>query len=110
VKRTYRPRDGSVTPAEWFWVRVKSTPEVGCWEYTQTVGGGYAQFFVEPGVKVYAHRYAYELLVGPIPEGLDLDHLCRNRRCVRPSHLEPVTRSENVRRSVPHRHRQAVAS
>lgn len=98
--RTYRPRDGSVTPAEWFWVRVESTPAQGCWEYAEdaVVGGGYAQFYVSPGVKVYAHRFAYELLVGPIPDGLDLDHLCRNRRCVRPSHLEPVTRSVNVRR------------
>lgn len=98
-QRIYRPKDGSVTPAEWFWVRVKSTPEDGCWEYSQTVGGGYAQFFVSPGVKVYAHRFAYELLVGPIPEGLTLDHLCRNRACVRPSHLEPVSLSENVRRA-----------
>jgi len=68
-QRTYRPRDGSVTPAEWFWVRVASTPEEGCWEWTQGVGRGrrYGQFFISPGVKVYAHRFAYELLVGPTP-------------------------------------------
>jgi hypothetical protein len=40
----------------------------------------------------------YELLVGPIPQGFDIDHLCRNRGCVRPDHLEPATRSENLRR------------
>src|SRR5699024_1617461 len=46
-----------------------------------------------------AHRVSYETFAGPIPEGLDLDHLCRNRSCVNPEHLEPVTRSENLRRS-----------
>jgi hypothetical protein len=46
-----------------------------------------------------AHRVSYELFVGPIPEGLELDHLCRNRSCVNPKHLEPVTRKENLRRS-----------
>lgn len=47
---------------------------------------------------VLAHRYAYETAVGPIPDGLSLDHLCRNRRCINPKHLEPVTRGENVLR------------
>jgi hypothetical protein len=49
-------------------------------------------------VIIRAHRFAYELLVGPIPEGLVIDHLCRNRRCVNPAHLEPVTAEENWRR------------
>ena len=48
---------------------------------------------------VLAHRFAYEMLIGPIPEGLESDHLCRNRPCVRSTHIEPVTRSENLRRS-----------
>ena len=47
---------------------------------------------------VRAHRFSYEAFVGPIPEGLSLDHLCRNTLCVNPSHLEPVTHAENMRR------------
>jgi len=50
-----------------------------------------------------AHRVIYKALVGPIPEGLDLDHLCRNRACCNPDHLEPVTRRENMRRGEPAR-------
>ena len=47
----------------------------------------------------YAHRIAYEIYVGPIPRGLELDHLCRVTRCVNPAHLEPVTHAENMRRA-----------
>lgn len=73
--------------------------ESGCWEWTAAhhPKQGYG-WFKTNGRMVVAHRFAYEALVGPIPEGLVIDHLCRNPRCVNPSHLEPVTTAENVRR------------
>lgn len=95
-----RPRKG-VTAAQRFYalVRVPSAPD-GCLEwqgYRQALG--YGRFRVA-GQKVLAHRFAYELLVGPIPEGLSLDHLCRNPSCVNPMHLEPVTHQVNCLRGV----------
>jgi hypothetical protein len=70
----------------------------GCWEWLGSHHErGYGTFWNgEKNVK--AHRWLYELLVGPIPEGFEPDHLCRNTACVRPSHLEPVTHVENVLR------------
>ncbi|WP_433730849.1 HNH endonuclease signature motif containing protein [Actinoplanes sp. CA-051413] len=72
-----------------------------CWEWTgRTKPSGYGVFRINPmGGDRLAHRTSYEMLVGPIPDGLELDHLCRVRRCVNPDHLEPVTHQENVRRS-----------
>ena len=70
----------------------------GCWLWmASTARGGYGQFN-DGTTMVRAHRFAYTAFVGEIPDGLDLDHLCRNRWCVNPDHLEPVTRSENLRR------------
>ena len=69
-----------------------------CWEWSavrQPDGYGKVKW---AGRMVSAHRACYELLVGPIPSGLEIDHLCRNRGCVNPSHMEPVTHAENVRR------------
>lgn len=60
---------------------------------------GYVTTMFE-GRRIQAHRLAYELLVGPIPEGLRLDHLCRVRHCLNPAHLEPVTDRENALRGV----------
>ena len=79
-----------------FWSKVDKTD--GCWVWTATVNSnGYGQIKVA-GAKWQAHRYAYELMVGPIPDGLCIDHLCRNRRCVRPDHLEPVDNRTNTLR------------
>lgn len=76
--------------------RVKVNPETGCWEWTGfRKPNGYAQF----GRNKYAHRVSYGLYVGIIPDGMGLDHLCRNKGCVNPEHLEPVTQGENVRRA-----------
>jgi hypothetical protein len=80
--------------------------ESGCIVWTGgTNGVGYGSFYVGkvyPGEhgRGYAHRWSYETFVGPIPDGLHLDHLCRNRSCVNPDHLEPVTIRENLLRGV----------
>lgn len=80
-----------------FWKNVVALPD-GCWKWDAgKQSSGYGVFWVA-GDPVLAHRWAYEASVGTIPEGLCIDHLCRNRACVRPSHLEPVTMRENILR------------
>jgi hypothetical protein len=95
-------------PERRFWAKVnpegppsKFRPDLGpCWLWTgHGDGKGYGQIRVD-GVLVMAHRYAFELLVGPIGSGLTIDHLCMVRLCVRPGHLEPVTGEENTRRAI----------
>lgn len=88
-----------------FWSKVSPCPMSGCWLWTATTTGGYGRITVGSRTDrtkrgVYAHRLAYESLVGAVPDGLDLDHLCRVRCCVNPAHLEPVTRQENARRGI----------
>lgn len=71
----------------------------GCWEWIGTKRNkGYGSFYIHGTFYVQAHRFCYELLSGPIPAGLTLDHLCRNTSCVNPDHLEPVTNRENTLR------------
>jgi hypothetical protein len=80
-----------------FWDKVDRVDPDECWTWQAATRKGYGVFFF-CGRLVPAHRFAYELLVGSVPDGLELDHLCRNRGCVNPAHLEPVTRSVNVLR------------
>jgi len=72
----------------------------GCWIWTGAkMRNGYGHLAVD-GKKYAAHRYSYIQLKGAVPKNLDLDHLCRVRECANPDHLEPVTRSENLRRGL----------
>ena len=81
-----------------FFAKVNRSGE--CWLWTGSLAsGGYGSFYERAGKRKWkAHRFSYELAYGPVPAGLDLDHLCRVRHCVNPAHLEPVTRSQNLRR------------
>lgn len=76
---------------------VDKTPT--CWLWTGSLTWDGYGLFRENNRRTGAHRFAYEYHVGPIPAGLQLDHLCRVRNCVNPDHLEPVTASENTRRA-----------
>lgn len=79
---------------------LKFIPETGCLEWTGSQNGhGYGQIKVG-GRPEKVHRLMYQLWVGEIPEGLSIDHLCRNRICAAPDHLEAVTLSENTRRQL----------
>lgn len=81
-----------------FWSSTHQSPN-GCIEWIgEITPGGYGRFY--NGVRVMAHRFAYELRHGKIPDGLTVDHLCRNRCCVNADHLEAVTIRENTLRGV----------
>lgn len=72
-----------------------------CWDWhgvRTTYGYGRIRVGGRAAPMLMAHRVLYELVVGPIPDGLELDHLCENTSCIRPSHLEPVTHVENMLR------------
>lgn len=97
-KRGRKPIDPKVR----FWRHVEKH-ESGCWLWTGgKTRGGYGTFNPTRDKAQVAHRYWYEVAIGPVPRELDLDHLCRVRHCVNPDHLEPVTRSENIRRGILH--------
>lgn len=96
-------------PAQRFWTKVDKAgpipaarPDLGpCWLWNgarNSRGNVYGVFWAPTQKMVYAHRWVYEMLVGTIPAGLTIDHLCQVTYCVNPTHLEPVTIGENVRR------------
>lgn len=103
LRKSRRP-----TIEEKFWARVDRRGANDCWPWTGSITGShpdypYGEFThlrkTNPeAIRVRAHRFAYELLVGPIPDGLVIDHLCNNTLCVNPAHLRPTTSAENVRR------------
>jgi hypothetical protein len=82
------------------WARVESRlvyTESGCWEWTGAIVNGYGQAKIGHRLRG-VHRFSYEHHVGPVPAGLEIDHLCKNKRCCNPAHLEAVTHRENVLR------------
>lgn len=89
--------DPRPTLADRFWSKVDRSGD--CWLWIGASSNGYGVFSV--GRKNFrAHRWAYESELGPVPDGLELDHLCRTTLCVNPAHLEAVTHWENMRRSI----------
>jgi len=88
------------TDDERFWILTDKGGPEDCWTWKGNLWGrGYGRFGVG-GKSQMAHRWLYIQVFGPLPKGKQLDHLCRNRLCVNPAHLEPVTRKENILRGV----------
>lgn len=93
----------SVPPELRFWSKVDKDGANGCWLWTAGTTRGYGMFSAIPDAEGkkhtrVAHRWLWEQVNGPVPAGLELDHLCRVRHCVNPDHLEPVTKRENILR------------
>lgn len=83
---------------ERFLAQVHIDPDSDCWIWTgASTTRGYGRMTID-GTTTSTHRFAYQMLVGPIPPGNVIDHLCERQRCCNPDHLEPVTQAENIRR------------
>jgi hypothetical protein len=99
AKRTDQGRIASRPIEDRFIERIKEPFDAHneCWIWTGAkTGSGYGQIWLDTNRRECAHRIAYEMFVGPIPQGFHVDHLCSNRACVRPDHLGVLTRKENV--------------
>lgn len=93
-------RTRGVHPILRFWSHVTVDAESGCWNWSRVdPTTGYGRLYLnERRKKEYAHRFSYAIHSGPLVLGMDIDHLCRNRACCNPDHLEQVSHAENVRR------------
>ena len=87
-----------ITAEQRFFAKVTQADD--CWLWNHTDPNGYGTLFSDDNVRWLPHRWSFTYLREAIPEGLELDHLCRNRACVNPWHLEPVTRRVNAARGV----------
>ncbi len=104
------PKRRFTNPYDTFEYHVHRTLE--CWDWLGTINkDGYGQVNVRRLGKwttTTAHRFSYDLHIGMVNDGLHIDHLCKNRRCVNPDHLEAITRQENVNRSTIGHQRRAM--
>lgn len=86
-------------PLLYFYAKIEPEPNSGCWLWVGSVNGKYPKLWDgRRGEVVFAHRFSWTVFRGPIPEGTEIDHKCRVKLCVNPRHLEPVSRSENLKR------------
>lgn len=111
VKNTWsKPPGRKRNTVEDFWANVDKNGPGGCWIWNGSrKPSGYGQMRMA-NVRIITHRFAYEQIKGPIPAGLQIDHLCRVRECCNPDHLEPVTIRENVLRGIGHSAQNARAT
>lgn len=94
MEATIRTRYGGTTRRDRVLAKIEQGLPFDCWPWQGAIGKlGYGTYGT-----LFAHRLSYEYLVGPIPAGTELDHTCRNKTCVNPAHLEPVTHRENILR------------
>lgn len=101
-RRTGSPEGQQKTPiADRLWAKVVKGPTPSaCWVWTGCLVSGYGQIQGDGKSRIYTHRLAYELLVGEIPADLVLDHICRNRACCNPDHLQAVDERTNILRGI----------